>query len=82
MTELTRSPEAKAFSGDINSAFDEFMRSFEAFKSENDGRIDQLERRSADVLSAEKVDRIGETLDAQKRLLDDLVLKARRPRAR
>src|SRR6185312_9743706 len=80
MENLTpRSPETKAFSGDINSAFDEFMRSFEAFKSENDGRIDQLERRSADVLSTEKVDRISETLDAQKRLLDDLVLKKRRP---
>jgi HK97 family phage major capsid protein len=79
MTELNRGPETKAFSGDINSAFDDFMRSFEAFKSDNNERIDQLERRSADVLSTEKVDRIGETLDAQKRLLDDLVLKARRP---
>lgn len=75
----TRPPETKSLSGDLNSAFDKFMRSFEAFKSENDGRIDQLERRSADVLSVEKVDRIGETLDAQKRLLDDLVLKSRRP---
>jgi len=78
-TPTPHSPETKAFSGDINSAFDDFMRSFEAFKSENNGRIDRLERRSADVLSTEKVDRIGETLDAQKRLLDDLVLKARRP---
>jgi len=78
-TPTPHSPETKAFSGDINSAFDDFMRSFEAFKSENNGRIDELERRSADVLSTEKVDRIGETLDAQKRLLDDLVLKARRP---
>ena len=78
-TPTPRSPETKAFSGDFNSALDDFMRSFEAFKSENDERIDQLERRSADVLTTEKVDRIGETLDAQKRLLDDLVLKARRP---
>ena len=78
-TPTPHSPETKAFSGDINSAFDDFMRSFEAFKSENNGRIDRLERRSADVLSTEKADRIGETLDAQKRLLDDLVLKARRP---
>jgi HK97 family phage major capsid protein len=78
-TPTPHSPETKAFSGDINAAFDDFMRSFEAFKSENDERIHELERRSADVLTAEKVDRIGETLDAQKRLLDDLVLKARRP---
>jgi HK97 family phage major capsid protein len=79
MTELNRSPETKSLSGDINTAFDDFMRSFEAFKSENDERIDQLERRSVDMLSTEKVDRISETLDAQKRLLDDLVLKNRRP---
>jgi HK97 family phage major capsid protein len=78
-TPIIRSPETKAFSGDFNAAFDDFMRSFEAFKSDNDERIDQLERRSADVLTTEKVDRIGETLDAQKRLLDDFVLKARRP---
>lgn len=78
-TPTPHSPETKAFSGELNSAFDDFMRSFEAFKSGNNERIDQLERRSADVLSTEKVDRIGETLDAQKRLLDDLVLKARRP---
>ena len=79
MKDISASPEIKALSGDINAAFDDFMRSFEAYKDSNDERLAEVERRSVDVLTAEKVDRIGETLDAQKRLLDDLVLKARRP---
>jgi len=57
---LNPSPEIKsaASGGDIAGAFDDFMRSFEAFKSENDTRLGEIERRSADVLSEQKVDRI------------------------
>ncbi len=78
---LNPSPEIKSVSngGDVAAAFDDFMRSFEAFKSENDARLDRIERRSADVLSDQKVDRINAALTEQKRVLDELVLRGRRP---
>ncbi len=71
--------ETETKSADITSAFEDFMRSFESFKESNNERIHQIERRSADVLTSEKVDRIGAALDANKRVLDELVLKGRRP---
>jgi HK97 family phage major capsid protein len=55
------------------------MRSFEAFKAENDGRISELETRAADPLTDEKVVKLGAALDANKRVLDELVLQSRRP---
>ena len=62
------------------AAFDEMRRAHEAFKEANDLRLDQLERRrSADVLSEEKADRINRALDEQKRRIDDLQLKSCRP---
>lgn len=57
---------------DIAGAFDDFMRTFEAFKSANDTRLSEIERRAADPLTAQKVDRIS-------RALDDLSLKMSRP---
>ncbi len=57
----------------------DMMRTFEAFKSANDERIDAIERRSADVLHEEKVARIDAALDHQARRLDELALKAARP---
>ena len=39
----------------------------------------QLEKRSADVVTEEKVDRINRALDEQKRALDELTLAAARP---
>jgi HK97 family phage major capsid protein len=78
---LNPSPEIKSVpsGGDVAAAFDDFMRSFEAFRSENDARLDRIERRSADVLSDQKVDRINAALTEQKRVLDELVLRGRRP---
>jgi HK97 family phage major capsid protein len=70
-------PETK--SADVASAFDEFMRSFESFQESNDERIAEIERRSADALTDEKVTRIGAALDQNKRVLDELVLQSRRP---
>jgi HK97 family phage major capsid protein len=64
---------------EIKDAFDEFLRSFEAFKEANDERLKQLETRSADVVTEEKVDRINRALDEQKRLLDELTLETARP---
>jgi HK97 family phage major capsid protein len=72
--------ESKALtSPDIKDAFDEFLRAFEAFKSANDDRLGELERRAGDVVTEEKVDRINRSLDEQKRTLDELTLAATRP---
>lgn len=64
---------------DLSDAFGEFMTTFEAFKDSNDERLADLEKRSADVLVTEKVDRISRALDEQKRVLDNLALKKARP---
>jgi HK97 family phage major capsid protein len=74
-----RAPETK--SGlELKDAFEDFLSSFEAFRSANDERVGELERKlSADVVTEEKVERINEALDRQKRLIDRLVLKGQRP---
>jgi HK97 family phage major capsid protein len=65
---------------DLNAAFADFMRAFDAFKDTNDERLAQLERRSsADVVTTEKVDRLNRALDETRRVVDDLALKAARP---
>ena len=71
--------ESKALNGpaesrEVKDAFDEFLRTFNAFKTENDEKLRQLERRSADAVSNEKVDRINAALDEHKRNLDELLL--------
>ncbi len=56
-----------------NVAHDDVIMAFEAFKDANDERLAQIEKRmSADVVTAEKVDRIN-------RAIDELTLKSRRP---
>jgi len=64
---------------DIRAYFDEWMRSFDAFKQANDERLAALEKRSADVVSEDKVERINQALTEQKRALDELVLAGQRP---
>jgi HK97 family phage major capsid protein len=71
--------ETKAATPEIRDAFDDFLRAFESFKGANDERLAALERRSADVVTDEKVDRINKALDDQKRALDALTLDAARP---
>ncbi len=72
--------ESKAVqSPEIKDAFDEFLRAFEAFKAANDERLGQLEARSADPVTEDKVERINRALDEQKRTLDELTLAAARP---
>jgi HK97 family phage major capsid protein len=77
----TKSLESKdaANHREIKDAFDDFLRAFDAFKDANDERIAQIEKRSADVVAEEKVDRINRALDEQKRTLDELSLAAHRP---
>jgi HK97 family phage major capsid protein len=82
MTDLSpiASPETKAGSADIAGAFEDFSRTFEAFKEVNDRRLDEIESRaSADVVTEEKLDRIDRALDTAQRRLDQLAVKARRP---
>jgi len=83
MTEhdTVRALEAKAAGGhaELADAFDEFMTTFEAFKDANDQRLGELEKRSADGLTVEKVDRISRALDDQKKAIDGLTLKRIRP---
>jgi len=64
---------------EIKEAFEDFLRAFESFKEANDERLTQVERRSSDVVTEEKVDRINRALDEQKRALDELTLAAARP---
>ncbi|WP_319529371.1 phage major capsid protein [uncultured Cohaesibacter sp.] len=75
------SPETKSIpDADISGAFEDFLHSFEAFKDANDERLNQIEKRSTDVLSDHKVDRISKALDEQQAALDTLILKSRRPK--
>ncbi|GAA0548116.1 HK97 family phage major capsid protein [Rhizomicrobium palustre] len=71
--------ETKAVTPEMKSAFDDFLCAFETFKQANDERLAELETRSADVITEEKVDRINRALDEQKRQLDELTLAAARP---
>lgn len=81
----TRAPETKnadykAGAHEVREAMDEFLSSFEDFKSANDERLGELERKlTADVLTDEKVERINRALDTQKKKMDDLTLAAQRP---
>jgi len=79
MTAGAQAGAVETKSADISAALEELMYSFEAFKEANDQRLKELERRSADPLTAEKVERISEALDEQKRLIDAVVLKNSRP---
>jgi HK97 family phage major capsid protein len=82
MTDLqsTGPLETKAADADLNDAFGEFMATFETFKEANDEKLAQLERRvGGDVVTTEKIERISQALDEQKRALDHLSLKRARP---
>ena len=76
----TKAAEAAPSSLEVVTAFDEFMRSFEAFRETNDERLAEIENRlSPDVVTSEKLARLDESLDRQQRALDQLTLKTRRP---
>jgi HK97 family phage major capsid protein len=69
-----RAPESKAgiAGGEQLASYDEIMRTFEDFRQANDERMTALERRSADVLHDDKVERLNARLD-------ELTLKNARP---
>ena len=72
--------ETKSATGETARAFEDFMEAFEVFKDTNDQRLADIERRGAeDAITAEKLARIEETLQATKRVSDGLALKSARP---
>ena len=76
-----RTPETKAGipSSDAQDVYDAMMRTFEEFKSENDGRIKAIEQRKGDVLNEEKLARIDAALNGHQQQLDAISLKDARP---
>jgi HK97 family phage major capsid protein len=76
-----RTPETKAGipSSDAQDVYDAMMRTFEEFKSENDGRLKAVEQRKGDVLNDEKLARIDASLNLHQQRLDEISLKGARP---
>jgi HK97 family phage major capsid protein len=76
-----RTPETKAGipSSDAQDVYDAMMRTFEEFKSENDGRLKAIEQRKGDVLNEEKLARIDASLNGHQQQLDAISLKGARP---
>ena len=66
-------------SPELANAFDDFLMAFEQFKDVNDQRLDEIERRSADPLTDEKLKRVNDALDQQQATIDELALKGARP---
>ncbi|MDI6026522.1 phage major capsid protein [Corticibacterium sp. UT-5YL-CI-8] len=85
MTDIvdSRAPETKSGAGDyldLKDAFGEFMTTFEAFKDANDQKLAQMEGRlGADTVTVQKVERISQALDEQKRAIDGMSLNRLRP---
>ena len=66
--------------GDVNGMFAEFMSAFEEFKSTNDQRLDELEKRGqADTLIEGKLDRLNAILDGHKSALERAAVDKARP---
>jgi HK97 family phage major capsid protein len=76
-----RTPETKAGipSSDAQDVYDAMMRTFEAYKSENDHRLKAVEQRKGDVLNDEKLARIDASLTEHQQQLDAISLKSARP---
>ena len=73
-------PEIKAFDSDPTQMLATLNRQFEAYKSENDFRLAQIEKkRVSDVLTEEKLARINQALDEAQQRLDTGLHRAARP---
>ena len=76
---MTVAPETKAETA-VAEAYEALGRTFEAFKSTNDERLGEIERRmGADVVTEEKLIRIDQAVDSALRRYETLAGKARRP---
>jgi HK97 family phage major capsid protein len=64
----------------IAGAFSEFMSAFEEFKTTNDARLDEIEKRGgADGLFEDKLDRLNKVLDGHKATMDKIAVDKARP---
>ncbi len=73
-------PEIKALDTDPLQMLATLNRQFEAFKTENDFRLSQIEKkRSADVLTEEKLIRLNTALDEAHHRLDQALHRQARP---
>jgi len=82
---LARAPEIKeagALTGEIKSAVDALTSTFETFKTKNDDRLKEVEKKREDVLTKEEVERIQDALDERikevKRAQEEFEAKANR----
>ena len=80
-TAIAKPPAApNANAVEVAEAFDEFMGAFEEFRRANDERLGRIETRvTHDVVTTDKVERIGRAMDEHKAALDRLTLKSLRP---
>lgn len=77
---MTRETKMSAPNSQTRAALHDFLSAFERFKSANDQRLAEIEKRkSADVLLEEKVARIDAALTRQKAALDRMSAEASRP---
>ena len=77
---VTLERETKAVHHGHDPVTDTMMRTFDAYKQENDARLVRLEQgKSVDPLTEEKLARMDRALDETTRRLDELTLKTRRP---
>ncbi len=72
----SHAPETKAGIAASAVTHDDVHRIFEDFKAANDEKLAQIERRSADAVTEDKVERINAALT---RRIDELALKVARP---
>src|SRR5687768_14408749 len=64
----------------LRDAYDDLRRTHEQFKETNDRRLAEMERRmSSDIVTRDKLDRVNQALDEQKKRMDELQLQALRP---
>lgn len=77
---MTGETKMSAPNSQTRAALHDFLSAFERFKSANDQRLTEIEKRkSADVLLEEKVARIDAALTRQKAALDRMHVDASRP---
>ena len=66
--------------GDGPAANDALLRTLDAYRETNDGRLAEIEKKgAADALLDDKLKRVDAALDRQKTMLDRLALEAARP---
>lgn len=70
---------AGANAGEVKQALDTFMGAFTEFKTANDARLKQVERKAEDVVTAEKVEKINSALDDLKTKFDKFRIEEKRP---